>query len=74
MADASAVDGEPQWFWCLDHKAVEGPGGCPPDRRLGPFPTRAAAASWKETFDARNRAWDEEDEAADAPATGERPT
>ena len=53
-----------EWFWCLEHKAAEpGEEGCPPDRRLGPYPTRAAAEHWKEQFDARNKAWDDEDKA-----------
>ena len=51
-----------EWFWCLEHKAAEpGDEGCPPDRRLGPYPSREAAEHWKEQFDARNKAWDDED-------------
>ena len=34
---------------------------CPPKRKLGPYPTRAAAESWKQTVDARNEKWDAED-------------
>jgi hypothetical protein len=29
---------------------------------LGPYPTEAAARDWKATAEARNEAWDEEDE------------
>ena len=58
------------WFWCLDHQSAEpGEHACPPDRRLGPYPSRAAAEDWKEQFEARNEAWD----AADAEWEGERP-
>jgi hypothetical protein len=53
---------EQQWFWCLDHNAAEpGEGGCPPDRRLGPYPSKEAAENWKEQFEARNKAWDDAD-------------
>jgi hypothetical protein len=53
---------EQQWFWCLDHNAAEpSEGGCPPDRRLGPYPSKEAAANWKEQFEARNKAWDDAD-------------
>ena len=52
-----------EWYWCLEHKVAEpAEGGCPPDRRLGPYPSREAAEHWKEQFDARNEAWDAEDE------------
>jgi hypothetical protein len=51
-----------QWFWCLQHKVAEpADGRCPPDRRLGPYPSREAAANWKEQFEARNEAWDKAD-------------
>ena len=51
-----------EWYWCLEHKAAErADGGCPPDRRLGPYPSREAAEHWKERVEARNEAWDAED-------------
>jgi hypothetical protein len=51
-----------EWFWCLEHDSAEpADHACPPDRRLGPYPSRAAAEHWKEQFEARNRAWDEAD-------------
>jgi hypothetical protein len=51
-----------EFYWCLDHERVEGrDGDCPPDRRLGPYPTREAAQNWKATTEARNDAWDAED-------------
>jgi hypothetical protein len=55
---------EQQWYWCLQHEQPEpADSGCPPDRRLGPYPTRDAAEHWKEQFDARNKAWDADDAA-----------
>ncbi|MDQ1481112.1 MAG: hypothetical protein QOI44_1973 [Actinomycetota bacterium] len=52
-----------EWYWCLDHKAAEpAAGGCPPDRRWGPYPSKDAAEHWKERVDARNEAWDADDE------------
>jgi len=57
--------GEPeQWYWCLDHEAAEpADGPCPPSRRLGPYPSKAAAEHWKETVEARNEKWDADDKA-----------
>jgi hypothetical protein len=52
-----------EWYWCLAHKVAEtADGGCPPDRRLGPYPSREAAEHWKEQVEARNQAWEAEDE------------
>ena len=52
-----------EWYWCLEHNVAEpADGGCPPDRRLGPYESREAAEHWKERVDARNEAWDAEDE------------
>ncbi|HEX7525814.1 MAG TPA: hypothetical protein VF327_05865 [Gaiellaceae bacterium] len=51
-----------EWYWCLDHRAAEPAGtACPPDRRLGPYPSRDAAEHWKDTVDARNEKWEAED-------------
>ena len=38
--------------------AERGPG----DHVLGPYPTKGQAENWKATKDARNDAWDEDDE------------
>ena len=52
-----------EWYWCLKHERVERA-----DERdaaefvLGPYPTEAAARNWKATVEARNEAWDDEDE------------
>jgi hypothetical protein len=59
------ADGE--FYWCLDHNRVEGADSdCPPDKRHGPYPTKEAAANWKETVKARNDQWDAEDEEEEA--------
>ena len=51
-----------EWYWCLEHGAAEtADGGCPPDRRLGPYPSREAAEHWKEQVESRNQAWDAAD-------------
>ena len=52
-----------QWFWCLTHQQVEaGDQRDDPDNALGPYPTEDAARNWKATSEARNEAWDDEDE------------
>jgi hypothetical protein len=57
------MNGE-EWYCGLDHKAAEpADTACPPDRRLGPYPSRDAAEHWKEQVEARNEKWDAEDEA-----------
>jgi hypothetical protein len=45
------------WF-CLNHHAVEGPDGCSPADRLGPYPTEAEAARALEKVEERNQEWD----------------
>lgn len=51
-----------EWYWCLEREvAVTADDPCPPDRRLGPYPTREAAENWKQTVEARNEKWDAED-------------
>jgi hypothetical protein len=53
-----------EWYWCLDHQAAEPEGGdCPPDRRLGPYPSREAAQHWKDRVESRNQTWDAADDA-----------
>lgn len=51
-----------EWYWCLEHNAAEpADSPCPGDRRLGPYPSRDAAEHWKDSFEARNQAWDQAD-------------
>jgi len=47
-----------KWYWCLEHKAVEGPDGCAPSDRLGPYDTREEASRALEKVAERNEAWD----------------
>ncbi len=46
-------------FWyCVKHHAVEGPDGCGPVDRLGPYPTEAEASRALEKAKERNEEWD----------------
>jgi hypothetical protein len=56
---SSTPDGP--WYWCLRHEQVEPEEGCANADRLGPYPTREAAANWRETTSRRNEEWDRED-------------
>lgn len=47
-----------QWYYCLQHRAVEPYEGCRSETRLGPYPTRDAAIAALDTVQARNEAWD----------------
>jgi len=74
------ADGE--WYYCLDHHAVEPYDGCKSENRLGPYATPADAAHALERVAERNEDWDndprfnddldepEEDRRADAPFGG----
>lgn len=50
-----------EWYWCMTHGRVESERD-DPDNSLGPYPTEEAAQNWKATAEARNQAWDDEDE------------
>ncbi len=52
---------EQRWWFCLKHMAVEPDAGCPGKDRLGPYPTREAAANALETARRRNEEWDAKD-------------
>ena len=45
------------WF-CLNHKVVEGEEGCANKDRLGPYPSAADAGRALERVAERNDAWD----------------
>jgi hypothetical protein len=49
------------WYFCLRHNTVEPDEGCPGKDRLGPYPTREAAARALETVKERNQEWDSPD-------------
>lgn len=57
------------WWWCFDHQRAEQDPDSPGHRRLGPYESRDAAEHWRERLDARNEAWEADDERW----TGERP-
>jgi hypothetical protein len=54
---------EQRWWFCLKHMTVEPDAGCPGKDRLGPYPSREAAANALETVRRRNEEWDAQDEA-----------
>ena len=54
------------WF-CVKHHAVEGPDGCAPIDRLGPFATEAEAARALEKAQERNEEWDNDPNWSDEP-------
>lgn len=52
-----------KYYWCLTHERVEtGEERDDPDNSLGPYISADAARDWKATVEARNEAWEEEDE------------
>jgi hypothetical protein len=48
---------EEYWF-CVKHHTVEGPDGCPPIDRLGPYPSKEQASHALEKAQQRNQEWD----------------
>jgi hypothetical protein len=55
------MEGEQNWYFCLVHNTVEPEDGCAGKERLGPYPTREAAARALETVQERNKEWDAQD-------------
>jgi hypothetical protein len=52
-----------QWWWDLAQGRAVRDDDRGPDRDvLGPYPSRQAAEDWRQSHDAREDAWDEEDE------------
>lgn len=47
-----------EFWYCVKHHRVEGPGGCPNKDRLGPYDTEAEASHALEKTQERNEAWD----------------
>lgn len=60
---------EGPWYYCLDHKAVEGRDGCSPGSRFGPYPTREAAEHAMEKVAERNEQWERQDREWDNPGS-----
>jgi hypothetical protein len=46
-----------RWWYCLKHMRVEPDAGCPNKHRMGPYPTRDAAAAALQVAGERNEAW-----------------
>ncbi len=49
---------EGQWYWCLNHQAVEPYQGCREEVRLGPYATFDEAQSALAKVKQRNEDWD----------------
>jgi hypothetical protein len=47
-----------KWYFCLNHHRVEGPDGCAPSDRLGPYPSEVEAANALAKVQQRNEEWD----------------
>lgn len=47
-----------EYWYCLEHHAVEGVDGCRWADRLGPYPSEAEASRALEKVQERNEAWD----------------
>lgn len=54
---------ETEWYWDLDKGiAVTADERGAGDHTLGPYPSKGEAENWKAKVDARNDAWDDQDE------------
>lgn len=63
-----------QWWWDLEAgRAVRGDERGPDRRVLGPYPSRQAAEAWRDRHEAREDAWEEEDERWEGEAADPRP-
>lgn len=51
------------YFWCTDHRAVEGEHGCRAEVRMGPYANQDAAEHALQTSHERTAKQDAEDEA-----------
>ena len=47
-----------EWYYCLDHAAVEPYEACPSGSRLGPYPTAGEAADALARAKERNAEWE----------------
>lgn len=48
------------WYFCLNHMAVEPEEGCANKDRMGPYATEEEASRALEIAAARNEAWDDD--------------
>ena len=51
-------DSGQQWWYCLNHQAVETTDACANSERMGPYPSREAAQRALTTAAERTEAWD----------------
>lgn len=65
--------GEGQWYYCLDHKAVEPYFGCRSATRLGPYASREEAQEALERVAERNDEWETDPRYHDAEEEAEQP-
>lgn len=47
-----------EYYFCLNHKTVEGKDGCKASDRLGPYGSKAEASQALETAADKTEAWD----------------
>jgi len=57
-----------EWYYCVEHGAVEPRHGCRITNRLGPYPTPEEAALALEQVERRNQAWEDDPAWADETA------
>jgi hypothetical protein len=57
-----AGDEGQQWYWCMRHNRAESTDRCGAELRMGPYPTKAEAENFAEKAQAREDAWEEEDD------------
>lgn len=63
---AGPTDPAGDWYWCFRHGGPEHGAGCRATDRLGPYDSREAAVHWKDRVEARNEAWEDEEDDEDA--------
>lgn len=51
-----------KWYWCLRHNRAESADRCGSELLMGPYESRAAAEAFADTANAREDAWEAEDE------------
>ena len=68
MSDPLATE----WYWDLERdRAVPADERGPGDRVLGPYRTKGEAENWQSLVEARNEAWDNDDEEWDSWESGD---
>ena len=57
-SDLGSASADGKFYFCTKHHAVEGPDGCGPIDRLGPYATKEEAERALEKVQERNEEWD----------------